>query len=81
MTNYSLNEWKELFDMALWSTNYQGSYQITRVPGGVLYKYEFFKNETVTYYHGGPTSSLDNSQTSLVFCPFPPSLGEKLNAL
>lgn len=81
MTSYPSSEWQTLFEMPLWSTQYQGSYQITRVPGGVLYKYEFFKNDNIQYYHGGTSQMVSNDQTALVFCPFPPGLIEKLNSL
>ena len=81
MISYPISEWEQLFNMAIGTNMPMGNYDVTRVPGGVLYKYVDITSNHIQYYHGGPSDYASNSSVSITFCPFPPGLVEKLNLL
>jgi len=47
----------------------------------VLYKFEQYRSSSVQFYNGGGYQTLENGKIGVVFCPFPPTLVEKLSNL
>lgn len=81
---YTASEWEQLFRMTIGNQFSIGGYDVTRVPGGVLYRYTLYNDQTENYTATNGmyrTVVRPNTQVSVVFCPFPPSLIEKLNSL